>query len=46
MKTNTVITKLVAGLVIALLLTAPALTWADEDQGDSERYYLGVQLSS
>ena len=46
MKTNTVITKLVAGLVVALLLAAPALTWADEDRGDSGRSYLGVQLSS
>ena len=45
MKTITVITKLVAGLVVALLLAAPALTWADEDRGDSGRSYLGVQLS-
>ncbi|MBN2376783.1 MAG: PDZ domain-containing protein [Sedimentisphaerales bacterium] len=46
MKTNAVVTKLVIGLVVTLLLAAPVLTWADENQGDSGRSYLGVQLSS
>ncbi|MCK5114903.1 MAG: PDZ domain-containing protein [Phycisphaerae bacterium] len=46
MKNNNVIIKLVMGLVVALLLAAPVLTWADEERSGSGRSYLGVYLNS